>query len=215
MVQRDGAVLDAGGYARFSAERSSGLRLGAVPATSRTFPGPVDRLAGDRLAVAHELADLADAVPSARRLRAVTFLLVGQLLVPGIAHLGPRSHRARLRTPRSRRGQSDHTGCCHGPPFGPRNGARWCPGRARRGPAPDGGVAARSVDHPQCDCQAARAGCLGGDLGRGLEAPRCCAAVTGSRAGVAGCPSNPVFAHGIGLRVAGWVELMSTCEEVQ
>ena len=73
MVQRDGAVLDAGGYARFSAERSSGLRLGAVPATSRAFPGPVDRLAEGPLAVAHELADLADAVPSARRLRAVTF----------------------------------------------------------------------------------------------------------------------------------------------
>ena len=50
-----------------------GLRLGAVPATSRAFPGPVDRLAEGRLAVAHELADLADAVPSARRLRAVTF----------------------------------------------------------------------------------------------------------------------------------------------
>src|SRR5258705_3046542 len=85
-----------------------GPRPGAVPATSRAVPGPGRPSGGRPACRCQELADLADAVPVGAELTGGYLLLVGQLLVPGIAYLGPRSHRARLRTPRSRRGQSDH-----------------------------------------------------------------------------------------------------------
>ena len=73
MVQRDGAVLDVAATPVSQLSGPLGLRLGAVRLRREHSQGPVDRLAEDRLAVAQELADLADAVPSARRLRAVTF----------------------------------------------------------------------------------------------------------------------------------------------
>ena len=57
--------------------------------------GPVDRLAGDRLAVAQELADRADAVPVGAELAGSRLLILGQpALAPAVPAAGRGSGQA-------------------------------------------------------------------------------------------------------------------------